>query len=59
MSSLKTQPPQSKTLNVGAQESCQQVGHNVDDHFPDVRKVIEAGKTKLRPAKTAIVFAQN
>lgn len=27
-----------------AKESCQQVGHNVDDHFPDVRKVIEAGK---------------
>lgn len=42
-----------------AKESCQQVGHNVDDHFPDVRKVKEAGKTKRRPAKTAIVFAQN
>lgn len=27
-----------------AKESCQQVGHNVEDHFPDVRKVIEAGK---------------
>lgn len=27
-----------------AKESCQQVGHKVEDHFPDVRKVIEAGK---------------
>lgn len=27
-----------------AKESCLQVGHNVEDHFPDVRKVIEAGK---------------
>lgn len=27
-----------------AKESCIQVGHNINDHFPDVRKVIEAGK---------------
>lgn len=27
-----------------AKESCQQVGHDINDHFPDVRKVIEAGK---------------
>lgn len=27
-----------------AKESCKQVGHQVEDHFPDVRKVIEAGK---------------
>ena len=27
-----------------AKESCLQVGHSVEDHFPDVRKVIEAGK---------------
>lgn len=27
-----------------AKESCLQVGHNINDHFPDVRKVIEAGK---------------
>lgn len=27
-----------------AKESCLQVGHRVEDHFPDVRKVIEAGK---------------
>ena len=27
-----------------AKESCHNVGHNIADHFPDVRKVIEAGK---------------
>lgn len=27
-----------------AKESCQQVEHDINDHFPDVRKVIEAGK---------------
>lgn len=27
-----------------AKESCLQVGHKIEDHFPDVRKVIEAGK---------------
>lgn len=27
-----------------AKEACKQVGYNVIDHFPDVRKVIEAGK---------------
>lgn len=27
-----------------AKDACTQVGHVVEDHFPDVRKVIEAGK---------------
>lgn len=27
-----------------AKESCQNAGQNIGDHFPDVRKVIEAGK---------------
>ena len=27
-----------------AKESCVQVGHKIEDHFPDVRKVIAAGK---------------
>ncbi len=27
-----------------AKESCAQVGHKIEDHFPDVRKVIAAGK---------------
>ena len=26
-----------------AKESCQQVGHNVADHFPDVRKMVRIG----------------
>lgn len=26
-----------------AKESCRQVGHNVDDHFPDVRKMVQIG----------------
>lgn len=26
-----------------AKESCRQVGHNVDDHFPDVRKMVPIG----------------
>ena len=26
-----------------AKESCQQVGHNVADHFPDVRKMVQIG----------------
>ena len=30
-----------------AKESCVQVGHKIEDHFPDVRKVIEAGKGAL------------
>lgn len=27
-----------------AKEACTQIGHKIEDHFPDVRKVIEAGK---------------
>jgi DNA-damage-inducible protein D len=27
-----------------AKEACKNAGGNVEDHFPDVRKVIEAGK---------------
>ncbi len=30
-------------------EACKNAGGNVDDHFPDIRKVIEAGKFGLRP----------
>ena len=30
-----------------AKESCVQVGHKIEDHFPDIRKVIAAGKGAL------------
>lgn len=33
-----------KILIEKARESCKNAGQKVTDHFPDVRKVIEAGK---------------
>ena len=31
-----------------AKESCRQVGHNVADHFPDVRKMVPLGSGAVR-----------